>query len=119
MKILKTKQKKTSSEGRFMGAYLSPQIDSYLSLYSIAKGLTKSMILRGLMQQWYSKERKANSEYQLIQKIIGTAQHEFEIRKKQPGGCSLDSFKQELAIELTNKRIDNDHIATIIMLLGP
>jgi len=117
-RIFKRKNKQTSG-GKFAGVTLPKQIASYLWLYSLTKGVSKSTIIRGQMQQWYSQERKTCDEAALIKPIVDTIQREWEQLRKQYDAPSFDGFKQQVKNELKKTGIDADHIYTILTMLGP
>jgi len=57
MTILKVSDKKGSPEKtKLVGAHLLQQVFNYLTLYSLAHGVSKSVIVRDEIQHWYDSQ---------------------------------------------------------------
>jgi len=109
MKILKVRNKGTPAPGKFVGVYLSLQINSYLSLYALSLGITKSTIVRGEMEEWYKS--KIFSTKELIRELIN------RIELPDSKDAEYIYFKKKLKIELKQKGISENDIKAILLAL--
>lgn len=112
---IRSSNKKKGYE-RLIGAKLIDPVNSYLSLYSITHEISKSTILRQLVDGWYCKVRKSLTEQDLILKVIKKAKDEWGIRKvrNKPLHQSWSLFKIELKQELIKKGISNSIVKQIM-----
>lgn len=119
MKILRKVKNTQTGEGKHVGVILPRQLASYLGLYSLAKGISKSMLVRGQMQRWFSEEQRTNPDGRLIKSMVSEIQHEFDRRKMDYSPPTFEEFKMEVKKELKAKGIDSGYIASILTMLGP
>jgi hypothetical protein len=114
MSILKKSLKKRDENASLVGVYIPKRLASYLSLFSLAKGQTKSSILKALITQWIeSKQEKVT---------IDILVHEIALRAykswKKPVGKrdNFATFKTELKNELSFKGLAEfaDRIISIV-----
>lgn len=118
MAILTVRNKASTTLGKHVGVILSQQISSYLSLYALSKGVTKSMIVRDQMKEWYRSKRTINSTKDLITTIVVGIDHEWKLRNKSPYPIlDIESFKKDLEIELLQKGISKEDIESILTRL--
>jgi hypothetical protein len=111
MSILKAKSQ--SKLSKFMGVFLPPWIQQYLLLYSMAKGISKSEIIRNQIQLWV--EKQPDSEDLLVQDIITKVQAQWEIEKTK--GNTLQSYRMKLLQELKSKGVPANYIDTIALAI--
>ena len=111
MTILRSKGKK-AVEGKMIGVIFPQQLNYYFTLYSLAKSKTMSVVMRDRMEEWCRKERKRQTEADLIQQIIERAKREWKARESH--FQSLIIFKQELADDLKKRGVEEIDIFTII-----
>jgi len=117
-KIFKIRNKKVSIPGKLVGAYLTPQVSSYLSLYALSKEITKSIIVKDQMDEWYRNKEITNPVKKLIEVIVDNAVYQWRLINKPscPVGSNLnlELFQKNLEIELENKGISNNYVHTIL-----
>ena len=102
-------------EGKLAGVYIPSQVSSYLSLYVLANRMTKSIILRDLIDEWYRDKRVSCPEDDLISKIITNSVNSWKIRKSMLNHLAdFDEFLSELAKELEKKGIVSYYIELIL-----
>jgi len=110
MTILKVSDKKGSpKDTKLAGAYLSRQVSDYLTLYSLAHGITKTIVIRNEIQHWYDSQMEKDVD--LVKMIAKKA------RTKQKKWDSKVLFKKNLKEELERKQISEVHISTILTAL--
>ena len=115
MAVLKTEyKKKTPQESKLVGAQLPRQVSDYLTLLCLAHGITKSIVVRNAMQEWY--DNQTETEEQLIKLIIKRAKEQQKKWAESPD-LSTGLFKRKLQIDLQHKGISKQHIKTILTAL--
>jgi len=118
-KIFKIRNKKISIPGKLVGAYLTPQVSSYLSLYALSKAITKSIIVKDQMDEWYRNTEITNPVKKLIEVIVDNAVYQWKLTNKSPypyPKLDLELFQKNLEVELINKGISDDYISTILAM---
>lgn len=112
--LRKTTSTKRNEDVCFIGIYIPKEMASYISLYSLSTGKTKSSILKKLLIEWISKKQKRLP----LEKIINnTGKRAFEIWNNPKGARThFNTFKNELRIELKNRGSERytDEILNII-----
>lgn len=110
MPILKVKNKKGElAETKLVGVHLPRLVSDYLTLYSLAFGITKTIIVRNEVQHW--KESQMETEQELG-KMIGK-----KARVEQKKWDSKILFKKQLKSDLESKGISAENIQTILITL--
>ena len=110
MAILKVSDKKGSPEKtKLVGAHLPQQVSDYLMLYSLAHGISKTVIVRDEVQHWYDSQMEKAEE---LVKMIGT-----KARTEQKKWESKMTFKKNLRSELIRRNVNDDYIKTILTML--
>ncbi len=111
----------TTAESKFVGVYLPRQICSYLSLYALGTGVSKSKIMRDCIEKWYQGNQRTSSIESLISKLADEAQKEWDARKaihRYEWGNKIDTafdfYKREFMTKLERKGIDQEHIKQIL-----
>lgn len=115
-KIRKSKPSGKDRYGKFVGAMLPPQADTYLSLYSLHRKISKGAILREVIDKWMEQQQKEMNELQIIDSLIDRVEREWEVYRAVVGKerANWDKFRTELERELSNKGIQPDIIASIM-----
>lgn len=111
MGIFTLKSKKKTDEDRMVGVYIDPQIHSYLSLFTLAKGINKSNLMRSLIASWYERECKDNPPRELVRVLLKKAQEKWDKDKNRLG---FSDFIWQLEKELLSKGVTREHIAIIL-----
>ena len=114
----------TTAESKFAGLYLSRQICSYLSLYALGTGVSKSKIMRDSIEKWYRNNQRMLPIQNLILKLAEEVQKEWDAKKaihRYEWGDKIDTafnfYKQELVTKLEKKGIDQGYIDQILKQL--
>ena len=115
MSVLKVEyKKKTLVDSKLVGVHLPQQVASYLTLYSLAHGITKSIVVRKEIQDWYNKQ--SETEEELIKLLIKRAKEQQE-KLAESSTLHTGLFKRKLGIDLKHKGISKEHIETILTAL--
>ena len=105
---------KVSAELKFVGAYVSPRIHEFLTLYSIAKQTHKTTVIRKMFDEWLICMRVKESDKLLIDEIIRKALTRWKVDKSVNPNKTIHEFKVELETELMTKGVKNNHINSIL-----
>lgn len=119
MSIFKIRNKRAPIIPRkLVGAYLSQRVNSYLSLYALSKGITKSTVIRNQIEEWHRAESIMYPTEKLVEIIIDKIKPIWKLRKKSPCSTSdLNLFRRNLKIELIKKGINEVDIIVILTAL--
>ena len=63
-------QTETPKKGNLIGTYVSPRVFSYFTLFTLAKGVSKSKIFNTLFLDWISRQKEIDSETDLLKQIV-------------------------------------------------
>ena len=102
MLLLKRKNKlkkvKPTKSQRLIGVMVNKRLFSYLSLVAAAEGVSKSYILRRIVEHWYSKVRKDEQKYidTITRRIVTLFKSDPFRYGEEEGKTSLEDFKAEL-----------------------
>jgi uncharacterized OB-fold protein len=110
MPVLKADSKRVGY--KLVGVTVRGRVHTYLSLYTIAKGITKTSIFKELIIGWVDELKKEESDMNLVGQIIKRVQAQWNVEKNR--GMSLAEYKTELAQELLTKGITEEHIEMIL-----
>lgn len=102
MVILKRKiKKKQDSDSNLVGVFIPTRLATYLSLYCLATGKTKSSIFKTLISDWQEEQEKTNNFDELVYRI---AIRSYNIWKNPNGKRdNFATFKSQLRNELEFK----------------
>jgi hypothetical protein len=101
MAILKNNSKRT--EHKLVGASLPLPVHSYLTIYTLAKGLSKTKIIKPIIEEWVDKHKQKETEIQLIKEIINRYQLQWKLIKSSHPMNNLIEFKKCVEHELKEK----------------
>ena len=103
-----------TKNGKFLGGVIPLDLFNYLNLYSLAKGESRSCILRSVMDRW---RKKSESPEKLITLIALRIQKQWD-KVKENKDTNFESFVTEARAELTRMRnIHSEFIDLIIKKL--
>jgi len=88
---------------KLVGAFLSPRVHSYLTLYSLAKGTFKSKIIRNLLESWIDKQKNKEPDSKLIQQIVTRLNHQWMTSKVLSPALAFNDFKAIIRQDLLDK----------------
>jgi predicted DNA-binding protein len=111
-KVSKTK----SDNSKLVGANMPLQVHSYLTLYSLAKGTTKTLIIKELLTNWIEKQRAKEEDWMLIDEIVRRVNVKWGAIKEQ-SDTTFQQFKVTLRQELLDRGIEERNIKSILQKL--
>lgn len=119
MTILKSKNKEKESEViRHVGVTIPNMLNNYLVLFILAKGMTKTHIIRNLLKDWQENEKVYNSESKLIDQVSNRLKIEWKVLNQKKEGQDFTWFQEESKKELAKLKLDKNIIAKIIQKLA-
>ena len=123
MKLFKLSNKKSGKvDEKFVGGFIPLHLFSFLNLYTIAKGVSKTAILTEIISNWKrGKEGSRINEQALILVISDALKNDFERFKqereddfKKEPNLERDIFISMVRRELRNRSINKEIIDKII-----
>ena len=106
MPILKSEiRKKTENSANFVGYYIPAKLASYLTLYCLSVGVTKTTILKQLLSDWIDKMQEDLKLTDLISIIAKRAYKMWIEPTDKP--MRFKDFKFNLRKELEQKGLEN------------
>lgn len=110
-------KKKKRSEYKLVGAQLPPQFHNYLTLYSLAKDISKITILRHILEDWMHikpNPLKYEEESALIQGIVNRIKVYWKIEHTNSPDLTMEAFMSQTSAWLKKKDINENHVRIII-----
>jgi hypothetical protein len=102
------------NETRHTGVQLPRTAFSYLTLYALSKGTTRTQILREIVEDWISNQ----SEQDLLSGVVEKVRRKWILEKANTphlgAGRLFEEFKIKLKKELQKKEIEEDKIDLIL-----
>lgn len=117
MPILCIKSKRENH--KLVGVSLPSPVHDYMTLYSLAKGSSKSKIFKALLVPWVEKAKEKESEMTLMTAITQRINDRWRLDKASHARKDFDTFKDQIILELTRKGVSEDHIFFITNKLKP
>jgi hypothetical protein len=111
VKILKIKSKRTPH--KFIAISVKDYIKDYLSLYCLAKGVTKSDIIKGFLNTWYNDTRLRETDEMLIEETINDRIYRYKSDDKF-ASLSFEEYKEMVEIELIQSGIKMNYVTNIL-----
>ena len=113
MSILGAKSKR--KEHKLIGASLPQWVHSYLTLYCLANGISKSSVIKGCIEAWIVIQRRKQSDVILCTEIASRINEEWLVKIRTLSTVSFIDFKKTVACELHDKGL---HAADIDIILS-
>jgi hypothetical protein len=108
MAILKTKSKITKEQFKLVGALVPLPLNSFLSLYAAANGITRSMVINNVLENWHQKQCEGKAK--LLKDIVTIVKEGWKESRK----LTIAEFTENLDKELSKKGLDPDMIEKVI-----
>jgi hypothetical protein len=112
MSILKVKSK--VKDNKLIGANVPPHVHQYFTLYTLAKGTSKSKIFQTILEEWMANTRSTNPDNILLQELAERISGEWEKVKEEHPSSTLDQFKLVIAEEMEAKGLKTSNIHLVL-----
>lgn len=116
MKKVFSIRKRRTENSKFLGLHLAQSINSYLSLYTTAKEISKTDVVRGLLTSWVDATKKKERVSPLIEEIADKAIDKWRSSNPETRK-TFSEFAIDLEAELTARGIEQAHILLIMARL--
>lgn len=110
--------KRKEEDFKLVGALLSTEVFSYLTLYAMAKSTTKTIIMRKLISSWMAEQKKKVTDDELIDAIATRLNLHWKAEKTTKPIASSVRFLEEVENELTRKGLEETTIAEILLRIS-
>ena len=97
---------------RLVGVSVPPQVHNYLTLYSLSKGVAKSTLFHGLINDWI--QNSGPMEQELLDALLERICKGWRAKKKRNPRYSFNEFKMLLAKELERKGLTLKQVDIIL-----
>ncbi len=95
-------------ESRFVGAQLPCNFHQYLTLYSLAKGVSKTIIIKEVLEQWMNEKQEMGFDDNVLMTLIASV-----IYQKSQNSSNKNTFFKKAKLELQRKGLDSAQVETI------
>lgn len=113
MGIFKKTLSKSEDNSTFVGAYIPLQVNTYLTIYSLATGISKQKLIINLITQFNQDTEQDMSVNELIEQVALKGFETWGIESKK-NNYSQNSFFNKMYNELSKKGIDYETCQNII-----
>jgi hypothetical protein len=103
---------------KLVGASLPSWVFTYLSIYAVAKKITKTGVIKPLIEDWVTKIQNKETDIILIEEIVDQIKFQWENEKKSNPELKFAVFKETIKQELQIKGIINPYVSLIIKKLS-
>lgn len=113
--ILKSKQSRNNKEDvRLVGFQVPIKTASFLSLYCLSEGVTKTVILLNLLNSWCKEQQRNITKEEMIRKIAERAIDTYNNGTKR---TNYPTFCRLLHMEFENKGLSKQDITEIFNII--
>lgn len=110
MTLIRVSSKQRQEEYRSAGLNLPKRIYTYLTLYALSNGVTRSVIVRELLEKWIAEK----GEDDIINKLVEKLRIEWLAQRSIKKNTSFHLYEKELREWLMKKGIGEEYIKNII-----
>ena len=111
MSLLNTKNSRI--DYKMVGVTVRSRYHSYLSLYTLAKGVTKASLLKELIMDWVTKQKSNETDAELIEQVRERVNEQWKVYIKKKSFSNMNRFRQNVEEELLAKGIPESYIQQI------
>jgi len=112
MGILKSDSKKVGH--KLIGVIVPPWTHEYMTLYTLAKGTSKSKLFKIMVEEWMAQKRIEENDKMLLQEIIDRLNEQRTKDKTCHKAIPFDRFKKIVEEELSDKGLKPVYITLIL-----
>ena len=100
---------------KLIGGYLPTTLHNYITLYALAKGVSKTDVIKEVLEAWVKTQLKSEhvDVYHLMEEIVDRSHEQWKVIRVK-GEMSFKSYKEKLEAELRSRSIDELYIEKII-----
>jgi len=110
MTLLQTEKRRKAF--RFLGGYLSVERNISLTIYCLAKNISKAKLIRNQLEMWMNKQGSVN---EALSTIARKKSLQWKIEHANDETLTLNDFKSKITQELAKKEIPASAIQRILL----
>lgn len=99
---------------KVVGVSLPPRDHNYLTLYTIAKGETKTKIIKSFLDKWIEDSKKKQNEVALIDEIVRRLLVKFKAEVTYNPKLEFVDYIDIIKDELSQKGVNQTYVTLII-----
>lgn len=100
-----------------MGVHVPPRVYKYLTLYTLATGVTKTDVMMELLDNWINKQGSIQSEKELTTSLAERIQSQWlKVKQKKPR-AQFGDFRRNIETELVKKGLEESQVHLILLKL--
>jgi hypothetical protein len=85
-----------------------------LALFTLARGITKSDLLKVLIEDWMASQKLKDSDKEMLEELVIRIKNEWRAHRTKHPRASFNEFKTSLETELTDKGLDEKYVKSVI-----
>lgn len=106
-------------EKKLVGVYVPLWMHSYLTLYALGKGISKSDIIKPLIEIWVAKQRRVTSDDELVNGVAHRMTLQWRLERLEDSPPTFPEFKEQMREGLLDKGLRPEHVDEIISKVKP
>jgi hypothetical protein len=110
-------RKENRDDYRLVGVHVLPPVHNYITLYTLAKGIAKTTLLKQLLDYWIEEQSEEHTEAQLKEMLIVRINEQWHLRKKKHPRASFTEYKEKVGKELLSKGLNKKQVNSILPLI--
>lgn len=112
MKLLRPENKNKNT--KLIGAVVAPHVHQYLTLFALAKGSTKSKLLKTLLDEWMLAHRNTETDDQLLRELVQRIKDQWEREKELNPAIKFDKFEAAIQNEMRDRGLKMSYITMVL-----
>jgi hypothetical protein len=112
MSILDPNHKK--SDLKLIGVTLPPPAFSYVTLYTLAKGISKASLFKSLVNTFIKEQQDREPDNNLVAQVVKRSIVQWKLKKGQDPSLTFKEFKDMLEMELVEREVERKYIDLIL-----
>ena len=104
----------TRKDYKLLGVHLPLGVYKYLTLFTLARGISKSNLFKVLIEDWMKEQKSEGTDNELIQELVIRINNEWQERKKAHPRANFSDFKNKLRTELLGKGLERKQVVSIL-----
>jgi len=112
-KVLSTPRKEREGY-KLLGVSVPKRVHDYLTFYAMAKGSSKSEVVKKLVYEWVTAQKEKTSDNILIQDIVQKINIRWRAEKTSQNPMTFFTFKELAREELIAKGVNETYVNLIL-----
>ena len=100
---------------RLAGALLPQKLYNYLLIYTLAKNVTKTQVIKDLLEEWMQSKREEEPDEVLLLQIAERYTRQWNVQKISHPESDFKEFKSDVQRQLLNKDMPDTYVQLILI----